>query len=68
MPPILSEIAQWNPISATASAIRESFFNPGWQGETWIAQNASLMAILWPLLLIAIFLPLSIRKYRKLSR
>jgi ABC-2 type transport system permease protein len=68
MPPILSEIAQWNPISATASAIRELFLNPGWQGETWIAQNASLMAILWPLLLIAIFLPLSIRKYRKLSR
>jgi hypothetical protein len=27
-----------------------------------------LMALIWPLLLTAIFLPLSVRKYRRLSR
>jgi ABC-2 type transport system permease protein len=68
MPNWLGAIAQWNPLSATAAAIRELFMNPGWQGESWIVQNTLLMAILWPALLIAIFLPLSVRKYRRLNR
>jgi ABC-2 type transport system permease protein len=68
MPAWLGTIAQWNPLSATASAIRELFMNPAWQSDTWIGQNAQLMAVIWPLILIAIFLPLSARKYRNLSR
>ena len=68
MPAWLGTIAQWNPLSATASATRELFMNPGWQGSSWIAENALLMAIVWPALLIAIFLPLTVRKYRRLSR
>ena len=68
MPAWLGTIAQWNPLSVTVSAIRQLFMNPGWQGGSWIAENAVLMAILWPLLLIAIFLPLSVRQYRRLSR
>jgi ABC-2 type transport system permease protein len=68
MPVWLGTIAQWNPLSATTSAIRQLFMNPGWQGGTWIADNAVLMAIVWPLLCIAIFLPLSVRQYRRLNR
>jgi ABC-2 type transport system permease protein len=68
MPAWLSALAQWNPLSATAAATRELFMNPGWQGDSWTSQNAILMAIVWPLLLAAIFLPLSVRKYRRLSR
>lgn len=68
MPSWLGAIAQWNPLSATASASRELFMNPAWQGSSWIAENALPMAIVWPALLIAIFLPLSVRKYRRLSR
>ena len=68
MPAWLGTIAQWNPLSATASAIRQLFMNPGWQGSSWIAENAVLMALVWPLLLIAIFLPLSVRQYRRLNR
>ncbi len=68
MPVWLGTIAQWNPLSATASAIRELFMNPGWQSDTWIGQNALLMAVVWPLVMVAIFLPLSARKYRSLSR
>ncbi len=68
MPVWLSALAQWNPLSATAAATRELFMNPGWQGDSWISQNAVLMAIIWPLLLAAIFLPLSVRKYRRLNR
>jgi ABC-2 type transport system permease protein len=68
MPAWLGFLAQWNPLSATAAAIRQLFSNPGWQGESWVAEKALLIALLWPLLFIAIFLPLSIRKYRRLNR
>lgn len=68
MPAVLGVIAQWNPLSATAYAIRELFGNPGWQAESWVAQNAVLMAVIWPLLITLVFLPLSARKYRNLNR
>jgi ABC-2 type transport system permease protein len=68
MPAWLGTIAQWNPLSSTNAAIRGLFINPGFQGDSWIMQNAGLMAVVWPLLLIAIFLPLSVRRYRNLSR
>jgi len=68
MPGWLGAIAEWNPLSATVAATRELFANPGWGGETWIAQNALLMAIVWPLAIFAIFFPLSVRCYRRLSR
>lgn len=68
MPGWLGAVADWNPLSATVSASRELFGNPGWGGESWIAQHAVLMAVVWPLLILAIFLPLSVRRYRRLSR
>lgn len=68
MPSWLSSIAQWNPLSATASATRKLFMNPGWQGGSWASENALMIAIVWIVLLIVIFLPLSVNKYRRLSR
>lgn len=68
MPAWLGAIAQWNPLSATASATRELFSNPGWQGGSWMAEHAVLLAVVSPVLLIAIFMPVSIRKYRRLNR
>jgi ABC-2 type transport system permease protein len=68
MPDWLGTIAEWSPISSTAAAIRELFGNPGWGGESWIAQHAELMAIAWPLAIVAVFFPLSVRRWRGLSR
>jgi ABC-2 type transport system permease protein len=68
MPGWLGTIAEWNPMSSTATAVRRLFDNPGWGGDSWIAQHAELMAILWPLVLLAVFFPLSVRAYRNLSR
>jgi len=68
MPAWLGVIAAWNPLSVTAAAARQLFANPGWGGEAWIAQNAILMAIVWPLLLTLVFLPLAVWKYRRLDR
>jgi ABC-2 type transport system permease protein len=68
MPGWLGAISEWNPLSATVAASRELFGNPGWGGESWFAQHSLLMAAVWPLAILAIFFPLSVRRYRRLSR
>lgn len=68
MPGWLGTVAEWNPLSTTVAAARELFGNPGWGGEAWIAQNALPMAIAWPVVIFAVFFPLSVRSYRRLSR
>jgi ABC transporter DrrB family efflux protein len=68
MPGWIGAIADWNPMSATAAASRDLFGNTGWGGESWAAEHALELAIAWPVLLVAIFFPLSVRRYRRLSR
>jgi ABC-2 type transport system permease protein len=68
MPGWLGTIAEWNPMSSTVTAIRDLFGNPGWTGDSWVAQHAELMAVVWPLVIVAIFFPLSVQRYRALSR
>lgn len=68
MPVWLGTLAEWNPLTATVYATRELFGNPGAGGASFISDNALALAVAWPLLLIAIFLPLSAWKYRRLSR
>ncbi|MEU1359717.1 ABC transporter permease [Micromonospora zamorensis] len=68
MPPVIGTISEWNPLSATVAAIRELFGNPGLGGDSWPAEHAMLLAVLWPVLLIATFAPLAVRRYRRLSR
>jgi ABC-2 type transport system permease protein len=68
MPGWLGAIADWNPMSATVTATRDLFGNPGATGDSWVAENALLMAVVWPLIIVAIFLPLAVRRYRRLNR
>jgi hypothetical protein len=53
-------------MSATAAACRDLFGNPGWGGGSWPAGHATALAIGWPVLLVAVFLPLSVRRYQRL--
>jgi ABC-2 type transport system permease protein len=46
-------------VSATVSATRELFGNPGWAGSSWVAEHGLLMAVVWPVPILAIFLPLT---------
>jgi ABC-type multidrug transport system permease subunit len=68
MPDWLGWVAAWNPISSTAAATRELFGTPVGGGDSWVEQHALLMAGVWPVILTAIFLPLAVRRFRKLSR
>jgi ABC-type multidrug transport system permease subunit len=68
MPVWIAAIAQWNPLSSTVSAARQLFGDPTGAPASWITDHAVLAAIAWPLLLIAVFFPLSLHRYRRLSR
>lgn len=67
MPTILQVIADWNPISAVTVACRELFGNPGnpvGADLPWPIANPMLTSIGWALLLLVIFVPLSVRRFR----
>ncbi|WP_353951290.1 ABC transporter permease [Knoellia sp. S7-12] len=68
MPDWLGTIAMWNPVSSTATAIRDLFGSPSVVGDTWVETHSLLMAVVWPLVITAVFLPLAIRRYQGLSR
>lgn len=69
MPGWLGAVAHWNPLSATVAATRELFGNPTWASDSaWAAQHAIPLAVAWPLVLVAVFLPMSVRRYRRLTR
>ena len=69
MPDWLAIVADWNPISATITATRDLFGNPGVPGAgTWIGDHATLMAIAWPAAITALTLPLAVRAFARLSR
>ncbi|MFG2001514.1 ABC transporter permease [Spirillospora sp. NPDC048911] len=68
LPAWLGAIAAWNPLSATVGATRELFGNPGVGGDSWAAQHPVLLAVAWPVAIIAVFLPLAARRYRRLDR
>jgi ABC-2 type transport system permease protein len=68
MPTCLGAIALWNPMSSTVSAARQLFGDPIGAHSSWITDHAVFMAVAWPLALIAVFFPLSLHRYRRLSR
>ncbi|WP_243761404.1 ABC transporter permease [Streptomyces sp. YIM 98790] len=68
MPGWMGALAEWNPLSATAGATRELFGNPRWGGGSWATDHHTLLAVAWPLALLAVFVPLALRRYVRLSR
>ncbi len=66
MPRALRVVADWNPVSAVTEACRQLFGNPGQAQDpsAWPLQHAVAASVLWSLLIIAVFLPLSVARYR----
>jgi ABC transporter DrrB family efflux protein len=72
LPGPLRLFAEWNPISAAADATRALFGNPlqppGIAASTaWPAQHAMLYAVLASAAIIAVFLPLCLARYRRVT-
>ncbi|MEV1085818.1 ABC transporter permease [Streptomyces sp. NPDC050211] len=67
MPGWLAALSEWNPLSATVTAARRLFANPGWDTGTWAADQAIVMGVVWPVIIFAVFFPLSVRRYQRLG-
>jgi ABC-2 type transport system permease protein len=70
MPSWLATIANWNPVSAVASACRTLFGNPNPSGaiQAWPMQHPVAAAVAWSLILLAVSVPLAGRLYRHRTR
>ena len=66
MPAWLRAIADWNPVSALAAAIRDLFGNPAAPANgTWQLQHPVPATLAWTALLLAIFVPLCTRRFAR---
>ncbi|MEU6015129.1 ABC transporter permease [Streptomyces sp. NPDC047515] len=59
MPGWLGTAVEWNPMSATATAVRGLFGNPGGADGTWASDHAELLAV---------FFPLAVRRFARIGR
>jgi len=69
-PSFLKPFVEWNPVSAVTQAVRELFGNVpdrAPEPEAWSLQNPALYTLVWVVLIVAIFVPLSVRAYQKAS-
>jgi ABC-2 type transport system permease protein len=70
LPAVLETFAEWNPISAVTQASREQFGNipPGTvDPDAWPLENPVLYTLLWAVLILAVFVPLSVRRYKRVA-
>jgi ABC-2 type transport system permease protein len=67
MPGWLRLIANWNPVSAVAAAVRHLFGNPNPSASiaVWPMQHPVAAALLWSGAIIAVFAPLASYLYRR---
>jgi ABC-2 type transport system permease protein len=70
LPGPLRTFAEWNPVSAVSQAAREAFGNTGDlpQPEVWSLENPVAYALIWVVIILAIFVPLAVRQYKKAAR
>lgn len=79
LPAALRTFAGWNPISTLTHAVRDNFGNLGALADTgmtagaareaaeytWALQHAEIYTLGWIILIMAIFVPVSIRSYQR---
>ena len=66
MPKALQYFAEWNPVSTMVAGCRELFGLQNIFGVTansWPSQNPLEMSLIYMVIIMAIFIPLSVRKY-----
>jgi ABC transporter DrrB family efflux protein len=68
LPTVFRIFAEWNPVSAVTQSARELFGNipvgtP--EPEVWSLQNPMLYTLIWVVIIIGVFAPLAVRRYRK---
>ena len=67
-PTVLRAIADWNPVSAVTQSAREAFGNTSPAlpvADAWSLQHPVAYALLWIVGILLVFVPLSVRQYRR---
>jgi ABC-2 type transport system permease protein len=67
-PSVLRTIANWNPVSAVTQAARQLFGNTGTQplpSSPWSLHHPVIYTLIWIVGLLAVFVPLSVRQYKR---
>jgi ABC-2 type transport system permease protein len=67
LPGPLKTFAEWNPVSSVSQAVREAFGNTGSlpRPDVWSLAHPVLYSLIWIGIILAVFVPLSVRQYKK---
>jgi ABC transporter DrrB family efflux protein len=68
LPSVLKTIAEWNPVSAVAGALRHLFGNPGATpapGAPWSLEHPVAYAVIWTVAIIGVCAPIAVRMYQR---
>ncbi|HEX7346269.1 MAG TPA: ABC transporter permease [Candidatus Limnocylindrales bacterium] len=69
LPDWLQPIAEWNPTSTLTASLRDLWGNPNpFATDSFPSENPVLVTLVWVVVILAVFAPLAVRKYRTLSR
>jgi ABC transporter DrrB family efflux protein len=69
LPALLEPIAEWNPTSALTAATRDLWGNPNpYASSGFPAEEPVLLTIIWVVVIVGVFAPLAIARYRSMSR
>ncbi|WP_031486170.1 ABC transporter permease [Streptomyces bicolor] len=69
LPDWLRTLAEWNPISAVTTALRDLFGNaPVPDGAAWPVAHPVAGSLAWCAVLLAVFVPLAVRNYTRGER
>ncbi len=69
LPSWLQPVAEWNPTSTLTASLRSLWGNPNPYASTGFpSQHPVLVTLVWVVVIVAIFAPLGIRRYRSMSR
>ncbi len=69
LPDWLQPFAEWNPVSTLTSSLRDLWGNPNpYKGTALASPSPSSSRIVWFVILLAVFAPLGVRRYRNMSR
>jgi ABC-2 type transport system permease protein len=69
LPTPLREIAELNPLTSLATAVRELFgVATGPLPDVWTLQHPVATSLLWAAAIMAIFIPLAVRRYQRMGQ
>jgi ABC-2 type transport system permease protein len=68
LPSVLRQIAEWNPVSAIAGALRHLFGNPGAAAAPdapWSLQHPIAYSLIWVVGIVVVCAPLAVRMFQR---